>query len=73
MTDVPSLTDLLEEEGKSLIVLRSKMPGMLNQSASFNGVLGLTCEIPFTAYLNFPFTMDLEFANCNVLNTGMVP
>lgn len=73
MTDVPSLAGVPGGGGTSLIVLRSKTPGMLNQSASFNGVFGLMWEIPFTAYRSFPFIMALEFANTSVLRIGMVP
>lgn len=62
-TDVPSLMGVPRGGGTSLIVLKSKTPGMLNQSASFNGVLGLMYDIPFTAYRSFPFDMALEFAN----------
>lgn len=73
MTDVPSLGRVPSGGGTSLMVLRSKTPGMLYQSASFNGVFGFTWEIPFTAYRNFPSISASEFANITVLTTGMVP
>lgn len=72
-TEVPSLAGVPGGGGTSVIVLKSKTPEMLNQSASFNGVLGLTYEIPFTAYRTFPFNKVLELANTSVLVIGMVP
>jgi len=73
MTEVPSLAGVRGGGGTSLMVWRSKTPGMLNQSASFTGVFGFTWEIPFTAYRSFLSIMALEFANTSVLTTGMVP
>lgn len=59
--------------GLSLIVLKPKTPGILNQSASFKGVVGSTCEIPLTAYRSVLFIFVSELAKTIVLTTFMVP
>lgn len=59
--------------GVSLIVLKLNTPEMLNQSASFNGVVGSTYDTLLTVYRSLSLILVAALAKISVLTIGIVP